>query len=1116
MKYVECGIAARVTTDEEATEPSLNCLKSRFFNCVPLKFESTLPVQVHATFLLSGDRQNIATEETSQDAGSEWNNWLLKKKIPQVYLQFLEDVGRKIGHDVYGFFPIEPNRRQQSLSDLVRAAFWEEVKSSHHRLFPVVKPVQIEDIRKYSAMRPSRRQAPKLVEPGHAVFDLMDNQRSHAFRPLLSNCSENLVCPPSRLAKHVRNVPQFNFVTPSLIRRVLQSDKAVQYVESMMRTKSDTFSILLSYIIPGTDSDFVELDGCTILPLMDGSLGTLSLRPGNAKAKNNHAIFSAGAECRSLFSFASSHFSQDKGNENFVEKILGSGLLNLERFEKRHVDGMLRCKESWAVDSTSKKWLSDFWDYMNSTSELAEYPIKPEPLDLESLQHFPLLLCHRDGTETLKSLHYFRNNPAVLSSDIETHEDLYADFSELDIVDSRTIPASYREAEKSLLDLNSMNRFLRSVEIVAKRGTQSVTEFVRSRLKERNVETLRAIVMSFSPGVDPSLSKVTNDLPLWRRISSEYGYLTAKEALVAQDSAFVVPWMNDYHRFTDDKSLRMKTVDNVRLLEDYVLPNLPKLVDENRKGSYLRLVNTIAYEPSMKRKKSKKNKARYLIPLMEYRLAARQDGELCLASTLYDHSDAVFAAAFRSEASSKFLMPEARFDLSFWHELGLRRRECGKFKGPHYLACLHALQRRLTSTADPHLAADIPVVLYPLCANDGSLNDLGPTTWSAIAKSAVFPVTLASGNEPEYRRGRIEALTSQKNTLSLENIVRRKFAAVCWSQTPFALHEPSIASIQKSELKSQPNCAMVWEHLMFLAECAQSVEEAEIESFVSDLQRTYEFLHLNQQESKDTFSHPDAAIWLNVEATNSNLIPHHVLQSSWTSLENLILDSPCDASPLMMVHPFLGRFSSLLKEVGCKSMYYPSIALPSLNRSETAFAAVRQLRENGILTDVRLEAEGNVISAHKVILASRSLYCKKQFHGPWAFISDSNVKSKVIKLDDMTYATLKTLVEYCYNEHFDWAAGMRVKEEEDLSVTADKLDALLEVLVAADRWLMPDLHLDAHRQVIAGIRFFVRPENVKQVEKVADEANAEELRKYCQEYSIRNAEAVLLANAETG
>lgn len=57
---------------------------------------------------------------------------------------------------------------------------------------------------------------------------------------------------------------------------------------------------------------------------------------------------------------------------------------------------------------------------------------------------------------------------------------------------------------------------------------------------------------------------------------------------------------------------------------------------------------------------------------------------------------------------------------------------------------------------------------------------------------------------------------------------------------------------------------------------------------------------------------------------------------------------------------------------------------------------------------------------------------------------------------------------------------------------------------------MLDLHLDTHRQVIRGDRLLVRSDNVKQVEKVADEANTKELRKYCEEYIIENTEAVLL------
>jgi sacsin len=500
--------------------------------------------------------------------------------------------------------------------------------------------------------------------------------------------------------------------------------------------------------------------------------------------------------------------------------------------------------------------------------------------------------------------------------------------------------------------------------------------------------------------------------------------------------------------------------------------------------------------------------------LMEtYRLAARQDGELCLASTLYDHTDAVFGAAFRSEASSRFLMPGARLDLSLWRGLDLRRREFGRFKGRDYLACLCSLQRRMTGPADAHLVADIRVALHPLCANDGCLDNLDPKTWSIIAKLPLFTVILPSQNQPEYRRSRVGVLASQKSKISLENIVRYEFAAVCWSQTPFALHEPSSFSIQKSGSKSQPNCAMVWEHLKFLAGCAKSVKEAELAGFVSDLQMTYEFLHLNQRESKETFSLPNADIWLNVEA---NLITLDVLQSSWTCLENLILDSPCDAPPLLTVHPFLGRFSSLLKEIGCKSVFYPSIALHSWSQSKTAFAAIWQLREKGVLNDVRFEAEGRMVSAHKIILASRSLYCEKQFHGSWAVESEGNVKSKTVKLEDMTYATLKILIEYCYNENLDWAASMHVQGGENLSVIAEKLDALLDVLVAADRWLMPDLHLDAQRQIITGIRFFVRPDNVRHVEKVADEANAEKVRKYCEEYIICNAVAVFLANADDG
>jgi hypothetical protein len=163
---------------------------------------------------------------------------------------------------------------------------------------------------------------------------------------------------------------------------------------------------------------------------------------------------------------------------------------------------------------------------------------------------------------------------------------------------------------------------------------------------------------------------------------------------------------------------------------------------------------------------------------------------------------------------------------------------------------------------------------------------------------------------------------------------------------------------------------------------------------------------------------------------------------------------------------------------------------------------------------VIFEAECKEISAHKLVLASRSMYCRTQFHGSWASMSYCNNKQPV-KVEDMSFTTLQILIDFCYGANRDWAATWRLREGDESSKIADNLDGLLDVLVAADRWLMPDLFRDAQRQVLAGIKFFVRPDNVAEVGIIAHDANATELGAYCDEYAVCNAEAILLASADT-
>jgi sacsin len=621
------------------------------------------------------------------------------------------------------------------------------------------------------------------------------------------------------------------------------------------------------------------------------------------------------------------------------------------------------------------------------------------------------------------------------------------------------------------------------------------------------VKVLRNIIEATIPGAEFGLPllDIANDLPIWQRISSKPGCLTAKEAIMAEDAAFVVPWIKNYHQFAKSCALRPQLrINGVGMLHQHVLPDLPERIDGENRAPYIGLIKVINQKISEK-------KVRGAVSSTS-RLAARQDGKLCLASDLFNADDAVFSSAFRLEACGRFLMPEVRTCRALWNELGIRHRESGRLKGPDYLACLRALEGRLTGGEDSQLAIDTEMVLFPLCRDGGALATLDYSSWSNIAKLAIFPVRPVSAGELEYRRHHMEVLASQKSTLCLEHIVQREFIACCWSQTPFVLHEPLSISFQKCGSRGRPTLAMVWNHLAFLADAAQSIQRAQVPDFITDLEGTYGYLLLHLEESKNHFTVPDAAIWLNAETTNPNEISLDVLRSSWTKLDHLLLDSPCNAPPLMTVQPFLGRYSPLLKALGCESLHFPQIDPAFLGKSETAFNCVRELWKRDFLTDVKFEAEGKSMSAHKVILASRSLYCEAQFNGAWALTSENN---GVVRLEDMTYATLEILIEFCYHDYHDWAGGMRVTPDDDVRTIADKLDGLLDVLVAADRWLMPGLHADAQNQVIMGIKFFVRPDNVRLVEKVAGEANATKLKDYCKRYGVENASAVMLANAET-
>ena len=162
------------------------------------------------------------------------------------------------------------------------------------------------------------------------------------------------------LDDNVRTVSQFNFITLFFIQRVFRFEKVVQYVERITQMNSDFLFVFLSFIILEVDDDFAKLDECTILSFMNEELRTLSLRTKNVQVTNDHTFFFASVKYRRLFSFAPSYFLKNKANEKFVKKILNFERFNIKRFKKSYVHMMLKCKKTWEVDTTLKRWLFNF------------------------------------------------------------------------------------------------------------------------------------------------------------------------------------------------------------------------------------------------------------------------------------------------------------------------------------------------------------------------------------------------------------------------------------------------------------------------------------------------------------------------------------------------------------------------------------------------------------------------------------------------------------------------------------------------------------------------------------------------------------------------------------
>ena len=478
MKNIEVGIAGLLKTSNETVLDSskLSRLPGRLFNCTPLKFDSGLPVHVQGTFLLSGDRQNIAIEDTSRDAGSGWNCWLLRDKIPRVYLQFLEEVARVRGKEVYRFFP-QASGEQQSLSNLIRENFWNQIsKDRTLRLFPITEPPTLGE----STSTRQIRKAPTVTDATNAIFDVLDGKKSEVLRPLLATKLKALVSPPFVVARQLKRSPVFRSVTPSLVRALIRSGQDLSSFYLFLEENPGKAPVFLDYILPETENELHELHECRVLPLKNGKFGTLYLAEKAGSASEQY--LAAPKEVHNLFDFAASYFSDDRPtNRSFTDQVLSSGQFNLKLFDPFNDLQAVLGPKNWTPGKMSEDWFKAFWNYMNQR----------EPKNLDFVHDLPLFLVSKgpyEDSQSSRSLEYIDGNAVMWPSEQVADNTLYASFSGLEVVHHATVPLPILQSEKSLACRPSINRLLRSLQILAVQASQSITDYVRGRLGPEQIE----------------------------------------------------------------------------------------------------------------------------------------------------------------------------------------------------------------------------------------------------------------------------------------------------------------------------------------------------------------------------------------------------------------------------------------------------------------------------------------------------------------------------------------------------------------------------------------------------------------------------------------------------
>ncbi|KAG8972493.1 hypothetical protein FRC05_009846 [Tulasnella sp. 425] len=1025
---------------------------SRLFATLPLPVSTSLPVHIHATWILAQDRRSIRYD--APDAAGQrpldtlYNEHLLENGIAPLYIKTLALLLLHYPKLVRQFWP----RNVQGGPSRVVAA------EIHRRITSTQEPVLL-----------SAQNHP--IPPSQAIIHLSGKAPLAVRRILTELLIPNYVPTPFFDTSFLEDWGDLRFDSAGEVSAILREHAtAVKRLWQDTDLTNPSFSALTSRdvisILNYLAAEGERLDGIPLLLRGDNQLVEF-------QSSAHRKIFASHRRDLSKLFGATTVISQDV-SEADVQHLVKLNM-NVVMLDSRGMRDLLAHHINAVAPDNAKVTSNVERIWHIDLLQLLVSPICPVRLD--DVADLPLLPTF--GRDLVVSLNYAQSGQVWWRSPFEDAA-LTTILLQLDVIEVDYLPGGTQGVE--MIDLGRIPRLFGKLGLSAAQLLQKVTpedwnafvQYIKPWIHGRYIEKL-----------SPAEFQTLMTLPLFsgRQGMKHLPFVSASQVLMLPDPvplddlAQYLPPGNVFAAYSHDLAAIFGRAKNAK--QNLTFANLlsrlrfPYQLSQDEDISFSSLLQLIAT---------------YHVGPFNNQLIPDGNRVLRRPSELFDHRVVLFSTAFESR-DELFVHLDFRHLIDRLVDLGIQRI----ITSQNLLQCIREVDSDARKGREPVRRA---IWLWDYV--NTAPPPLRQIPFDTIRGLRFLPRhTQRHPSECDFD----VYARDLPNVVSLDELCAPERDAVVWTQRARFSTFPSPHLKAVYQNIGEPTPVDVVQHLVSLVKkVAPHHHQSSI--LFSDIRSVYGWLKTNRKDAKHLLSVlSKQRLWLNIDSIED--------ECTWASADELVFDLTYDVDGRFVVRKLLLPGRSLLVEAGAHEFRVASPPPPKMSQTrmshlELVRSGWNDLREAGQLLDICFVVQGQKIEAHRRMLAAMIPHFKDAFVGSFresmVFSDDGEPPVYPLPKDDAVSAfavqSVVVTLHYVYTGAFQRPAFTT------LDGATAALNDLLDLMELSNLWDVPEL-ADQAVQAIIELRL-IRFDNCDDILARAEEAQMTVLIDICRKTKAQN------------